>query len=396
MYRSVLLVFLTIVMFACSNNNTGKTTGQEGAVTFISGDLSRGENHDLYLMKIDDNRFVDSDTIAIGDKGSFETTIEADYPGFFAVRNDSGQRIIFTARGNDTVKIRGDYSDFSHATLSGSPELEQINLLNQKSREFQQEVEKITEKSGANAQSPQNDAARIMAQKKFQAAYDDLRSFSKDFIRQNSGSLVTLLALTNQIGPGLFVFHPKNDMDLFAETDSVLYANYPQSGAVRALHNQLITMKNQAAAASAPRAGTLPAGETAPEIDLPSPQGKNIKLSSTRGDIVLLDFWASWCPPCRRENPNLVKNYRKYHGKGFEIYQVSLDKDKQQWTSAIQSDQLDWIHVSDLKYWNSMVVPLYHINSIPTNYLLDKKGRIIASNLRGEELSRKLDEIFNQ
>jgi peroxiredoxin len=139
-------------------------------------------------------------------------------------------------------------------------------------------------------------------------------------------------------------------------------------------------------------------GETmeAPEIALPSPEGDTIKLSSTRGSYVLLDFWASWCSPCRLENPNLLRAYDTYHNRGFQIYQVSLDKTKEAWMKGIQDDKLQkWIHVSDVRYWNSVVVPLYKIESIPTNYLLDKEGRIIASNLRGDALQRKLAELFN-
>ena len=136
-------------------------------------------------------------------------------------------------------------------------------------------------------------------------------------------------------------------------------------------------------------------GAEAPEIILPTPEGDTIKLSSTRGSVVLLDFWASWCAPCRQENPNLVKAYNQYHRKGFQIYQVSLDKTREAWMKGIEDDQLGkWIHVSDIQYWNSKVVQLYKIESIPSNFLLDKEGRIIATNLRGEALQTKLAELF--
>jgi peroxiredoxin len=135
-------------------------------------------------------------------------------------------------------------------------------------------------------------------------------------------------------------------------------------------------------------------GDLAPEINLPSNKGKVISLSSLRGKIVLLDFWASWCGPCRQENPNVVKVYNKYKDKGFEIYSVSLDMDKGQWLHAIETDHLTWTHVSDLGYWNSVVVPKYQISGIPATFLLDKEGKIIARDLRGEELDKKLAEVF--
>ena len=171
---------------------------------------------------------------------------------------------------------------------------------------------------------------------------------------------------------------------------------YPQYEPVTALHEQVKTLvaglngKGEANPASGQ-------GSLAPEIALPTPAGDTIKLSSTRGSVVLLDFWASWCSPCRLESPNLVKAYDLYHKKGFNIYQVSLDKTKESWIKGIQEDNLGkWIHVSDIQYWNSIVVPLYKIESIPNNYLLDKEGRIIATNLRGDQLQKKLAEIFKK
>jgi peroxiredoxin len=135
-------------------------------------------------------------------------------------------------------------------------------------------------------------------------------------------------------------------------------------------------------------------GSMAAEIALRNPKGDTIKLSSLRGKYVLLDFWASWCDPCRNENPNLVRNYWRYKYAGFEIFQVSLDKSKDSWQKAILDDKLFWINVSDLKFWNSPVVPLYGIESIPENFLLDPKGMIIARDLTGDALSFKLKEIF--
>jgi len=137
-------------------------------------------------------------------------------------------------------------------------------------------------------------------------------------------------------------------------------------------------------------------GNEAPEISLKDPDGNTIKLSSLKGQYVLIDFWASWCGPCRRENPNNVKLYNKYHEKGFEIYAVSLDKDKQAWLNAIENDGLTWIHVSDLKFWDSEGAKKYNVTGIPYTVLLDKEGKIIGKGLRGNSLKNKLEEIFGE
>ncbi len=144
-------------------------------------------------------------------------------------------------------------------------------------------------------------------------------------------------------------------------------------------------------------AKALEIGNIAPDIKAPNPKGKDIALSSLKGKYVLIDFWASWCKPCRAESPFLVEAYDKYRKKGFEIYSVSLDKTKEDWLAAIEKDKLgDWTHVSDLKYWDAEAAKIYGVKSIPTNVLIDKDGKIIAKDLRGEELIKKLQEIFEE
>ncbi len=135
-------------------------------------------------------------------------------------------------------------------------------------------------------------------------------------------------------------------------------------------------------------------GAEAPDFEMMTPDGTMVKLSSLRGKVVLIDFWASWCGPCRREIPNIVKLYKKYKSHGFEVLGVSLDRTKSKWTDFIAKDKMDWLHVSDLKGWKNGVAKLYGVRSIPDTFLLDKEGKIIGRKLRGKGLEAKLKEVF--
>ena len=136
-------------------------------------------------------------------------------------------------------------------------------------------------------------------------------------------------------------------------------------------------------------------GQPAPDFTQNDPDGNPVTLSSLYGSVLLVDFWAAWCGPCRAENPNVVAAYEKYHDKGFDILGVSLDRSKDDWLEAVEKDNLTWTQVSDLKYWKNDAAALYGVSAIPSNFLLDKDGTILAKNVRGEELQEKLAEIFD-
>jgi peroxiredoxin len=219
----------------------------------------------------------------------------------------------------------------------------------------------------------------IKKEKADEKAIDDLSAATdKKFIQENPNSIISLNALET-------LAYSADYVDLKPLYDALTPA-VKSTDAGKALGERM------------PKLKAVALGAVAPEFAEADTSGKVINLSSFRGQYVLIDFWASWCGPCRRENPNVVKAYNHYKGQKFTILGVSLDKPnaKDKWLAAIHKDGLTWTHVSDLKFWDSKAAGLYAVRGIPQNFLLDPNGKIIAKNLRGDDLEDKLAEIFGK
>jgi len=204
--------------------------------------------------------------------------------------------------------------------------------------------------------------------------------YNEDFkidslIAANPTSTVAAYLLYREIAPELSASQIEANLALFDSSLNDL--SY-----IKELKNLVVIKKN------------VEVGHEALDFKSTTPTGETVSLSDYFGKYILVDFWASWCGPCRRENPNVVAAFNKYKTKGFDVFGVSLDRNKEDWVNAIEKDKLTWTHVSDLKFWDSAPAKLYGIRSIPSNVLLDPSGKIIARNLRGEDLNRKLEEIF--
>ena len=227
--------------------------------------------------------------------------------------------------------------------------------------------------------SSAGDTARV---KQIEKGFEVIKNTIKEdvlkvYVKNNPASPIALFALQNMIGEELDPAVVEPLFDHLSEVNK-------KSEAGVALQKALVAAK------------ATSVGQVAPDFTQNDTLDRPVSLASFRGSYVLVDFWASWCGPCRAENPNVVIAYNKYKGKGFKILSVSLDKPgaKEKWLEAIHKDGLAWQHVSDLQFWNNAVAKAYGVNSIPTNFLLDPQGKIVGKSLRGEELDKKLEEIY--
>lgn len=214
--------------------------------------------------------------------------------------------------------------------------------------------------------NPTDEARKKELENQYYAFENQKNTILYNTVASHPGDIVNLFFMDRL---NIDIYYP-----LFVTVDSMLNINYSYNQAVAGLHSKVISNKSTAV------------GSKAPEIKLPTPEGDSLSLYSIKGKIIIIDFWASWCRPCRGENPNMVSLYADYHNKGLEIFGVSLDKDKAAWVKAIADDKLVWNHVSDLKFWQSEAAKLYGVGSIPSMFVLDGNFTIIAKNLRGDQL----------
>jgi len=383
-YLSLLILFSAFLP-GCKNRTVEITGILESART--------GEY--LFIQELKSNKLVNVDSAIVPIDGSFEFTLKIDFPSFYLLKINQNNFLTMLLEPGEKIKMTSHFDSLNYpSVVMGSKGTKLLADYNKTVLKTINKVKVLSEIHDRNL--GRSDFAFLVdsLDNAGDAYLAEMNTFTKNYIDNNLPSLTTLVVLYSQLAPGVYVMNPEKDLGYFEKVDSVLYNKYPAYDPVITLHNQVKDMiayfdsQKMASAESEQK-------REAPEIALPGPEGDTIRLSSTRGSYVLLDFWASWCQPCRAENPNLVRAYTLYHNRGFQIYQVSLDKTREAWVKGIEDDKLGkWIHVSDLKYWSSSVVPLYGIESIPANYLLDSEGRIIASNLRGDALQRKLEELF--
>ncbi len=386
MFNKLILFVSVLIFFSGCKNKTVQLSGT--LLNPISGTY-------IFLDELKSNELITVDSVIISDEGNFNFKRIVKQPSFYLLKINENNFCTMLFEPGEKIKLTAAFDSLNNpAYVTGSPGTVLMVEYNRRLMKTINDLQSLSAIYRNNIDSPDLPEVINRLDSLAQSCLEEINSYTKQYIDDNLSSLVSLIALYQQVAPNVYVLDPGEDLRYFIKVDSVLYGQYPDYDPVISLHQQV---QELAARYEYDNSLSLVAGEEmeAPEISLPTPEGDTINLSSTRGSVVLLDFWASWCTPCRIENPNLVEVYDRYHKNGFQIYQVSLDKSKEAWIRGIRDDNLGkWIHVSDVKYWNSAVVPLYKINSIPYSLLLDRDGKIIASNLRGDELKSKLEALF--
>jgi thiol-disulfide isomerase/thioredoxin len=381
---TILLFLFSLILYSCGSKDSFKVKGK---LTNSAGEL-------VYLKEMTIADVITVDSARINDDGEFVLKGESSKIAFYMLYITKNNYLTIVIKPGDKIVVTGDTKDLIHNySVNGSKESELVKELSDKLNETLGKIDELSRMYHDSLGSPNILKVRAHLDSLYQKIEQDHRDFSLSFIASNSSNIASVMALYQQLGPRKAVFSPTANFETFKLVDSIMMRTYPEADAVRSLHTVLgnITEEYKRKVELEKRVGI---GVVAPEITLPAINGATLSLSSTRGKYILVDFWASWCNPCREENPKLVRVYWRYKWAGFDIFQVSLDKSRESWLKAITVDGLPWQHVSDLKMWSSPVVALYGIEEIPSNILLDKEGKIVAKNLKADDLAIKLKEIF--
>jgi peroxiredoxin len=361
----LIISFIIISLLSCENKKSGEAV--------ITGKLKNGAHAKIFFEHITSEGDIPVDSTFADANGNFtlkNTTTGLDY---YILRTGNENVAYLILKGGENISFSGDTKNLEQSyNVEGSPDTKLLLELKRHEQHLSDSMNSLY--TAIRAENPfEKDSAGAALQRQYDSL---LRDFATRLIRNNFTSIVSLSASQ--------YLDKQKDFDLFIQLNDSLKKELGENKYLEVFSKQVEDMKK------------LPAGTLAPEIRLPSPEGKEFALSSLKGKVVVIDFWASWCGPCRKEMPEMVSLYRDFKSKGVEIFGVSLDDNVDAWKTAIAHDGITWIQVSDLKKWDSKAAADYGINEIPQTILLDTKGKIVARGLNPHELRIRIQELISQ
>lgn len=364
--KKIIYLLIGAILVSCSTKThytlTGKIEGSD-SITF-------------YLQKREAGKMVSIDS-AVSKKGTFKMKggVIA-YPQMIQlVAGNTKKRTSFFLENSD-ITVTGTLDSLYKAKFKGSKTEDEYQSYVLSNKPLSESYSKVVMKYQAASQS--GDVANLaVLQKQMDSIETEMINLQKNFVKNNPKSYATPSLVVN-----LSYDLDANEIESMVNGLDTALTALPQ---IKDLKARVTVMK------------AVSVGQKAPDFTLNDVNGNSVALSSKIGSkLLLIDFWAAWCQPCRQENPNVVKVYNEFHKMGFDVFGVSLDRTKEAWVKAIADDKLAWTHVSDLQWWNNAAAKLYAVQSIPANFLLDEKGTIIGRNLRGDDLYNKVKEVLGE
>ncbi|TVQ93348.1 MAG: AhpC/TSA family protein [Bacteroidetes bacterium] len=383
----IFLLLFILLWVGCAQDRREARDGE----LIVSGTFQNGSDTVLLFEELTPSDLIPVDSIYTDAEGNFSFSLFIEDAGFYRLFAGGANFITLAAEPGENIEIFADFSNMAGTyTVEGSQGSKIIWEINREKLKGVKKADSLRMLYNESRLEPNFVAIREELKQAYRDIKKQQRSFVIRIIEDNPNSLASILALYQYFEDHMLL-RENDHFEYFEMLSKTLCDIYPTNKHVIDLKKRVADHKREERQRML-NEQNLAAGKPAPEIVLPDPEGNQVALSSLQGNLVLVDFWAAWCPPCRKANRTLGKLYEKYKDRGFEIYGVSLDRTREQWLNAIEADNITWHQVSDLRFMNSPVVNLYNISEIPHTVLVDREGNIIARNFPVEELESLLLE----